>query len=426
MKECSSRNTAALQGQNRRGMNGSWLTWNFLTLIAWLTALASASASPLSQCAEHFIDGDLGHAPTLFSSPPEEPFDSNVHQCYRTEDASFFALEYWPERSAQRWVAYRLSGEKFGPGGCNSYTRAMGNCYINEQEWNEPFHCERDSDPFHRDHLLEGSSLGSNAFVNSGLDRGHIAPRQAFSWHVCGAYQTFTMANMSPQAAWFNRDIWGDLENQVLTWAIDHGPLHVVTGTIFRFFPHWRFSVFRDGALDPEQIYRPGSTLEEIAVRTRTNFDQHPSDHILSPERAPDPDRLNQTGRTIPVPTGYFKVIYRPGTDSESPQAIGFLLPHSFERLRMLSGHYDGLAPERAFWAFVARIDLIEELSGIRFGGINPSMKSSWSSDWFVARGGGRQIRDHDCGTGTPAGVLVGATREERRAACWPLPPDPP
>ena len=39
--------------------------------------------------------------------------------------------------------------------------------------------------------MLKDPKLGSNPFSNTGHDRGHIAPRDAFSWHVCGNYQTF-------------------------------------------------------------------------------------------------------------------------------------------------------------------------------------------------------------------------------------------
>ena len=421
MQGHSGRKLAAFGGWDLVGMEGSWLIGSFIALLVWLSTLANASANPLVQCAEHFIDGDLAHAPTLFSSLPEAPYDSNIHLCYRVDDTSFFAVEYWPERFAPRWVAYQLSGEPFGPDGCNTYTRAMANCYLQRDEWIEPFDCPSTSDPFHRDHLITSDSLDTNAFVNSGHDRGHIAARQFFSWHVCGAYQSFTMVNMSPQSASLNQGIWADLESQVLTWAVDHGPIHVVSGTLFRFFPHWRFSVYGEGALDSDEIYPPGSTLESIATRMRENVDTHPSGHILRPRRAPNPERLDDTGRDVAVPTGYYKVIYRPAIEDEPAQAIGFLLPHSFERLRWLADHYEGLERADAFWAFVSRIDLIEEMSGVRFPGISDEEKAQWRNPWFFERRGSRTIRSSDCGVGTPAGVLENTSSEDRLAACRPI-----
>jgi len=107
---------------------GGRFIWPSIVLLLFATLFPHLTwASPLSGCQEHFISANIQNAPTLFQSAPDEPFGSNVHLCYRTEDASFFALEYWPERFAPRWTAYRLSGDVFGPGGCNTYTRAMGN-----------------------------------------------------------------------------------------------------------------------------------------------------------------------------------------------------------------------------------------------------------------------------------------------------------
>ena len=421
MQACNDRRSAIGCGPGRSGMGRTGWVGGLFALALWLGALPGAAGSPLSPCAEHFIDEDLAHAPTIFSSPPDTPFDTNLHLCYQVDDASFFAVEYWPERVTPRWVAYRMSDEPFGADGCNTYTRDMANCYFQRDEWTEPFDCPSTSDPFHRDHLIGTDSMDTNAFVNSGHDRGHIAARQFFSWHVCGAYQSFSMVNMSPQSASLNQGIWADLESQVLTWAVDHGPIYVVSGTLFRFFPHWRFSVFRDGALDSDEIYPPGSTLASIAERMRVNVDTQPSGHILRPRRAPNPERLNEIGQDAPVPTGYFKVIYRPATDDEPAQAIGFMLPHSFERLRWLADHYDGLDRTDAFWAFVSRIDLIEEMTGIRFPGIAEEKKSQWRNPWFFERRGSRTIRSPDCGVGTPAGVLEGASREERLAACRPM-----
>jgi hypothetical protein len=134
-----SAHTGCFFGLSATGKRFIWpsiLLLLFATLIPHLTG-----ASPLSGCQEHFISANIQNAPTLFQSAPDEPFDSNVHLCYRTEDASFFALDYWPERFAPRWTAYQLSGDVFRPGGCNTYTRAMGNCYVRSEAWEERFTC---------------------------------------------------------------------------------------------------------------------------------------------------------------------------------------------------------------------------------------------------------------------------------------------
>ncbi|MDZ7789165.1 MAG: hypothetical protein U5L08_01455 [Xanthomonadales bacterium] len=110
------------------------------------------------------------------------------------------------------------------------------------------------------------------------------------------------------------------------------------------------------------------------------NAEAFPGDHVLSPLRAPNPDRLDAERRSLPVPTGYFKVIYRPATVESPAQAIGFLLPHSYERLDRLADRYEGLDSDEAYWGFVSRIEVIEELSGIRFPGISEELKREWRS----------------------------------------------
>lgn len=227
------------------------------------------------------------------------------------------------------------------------------------------------------------------------------------------------MANMSPQRAYFNQGIWADLEQQVLTWAFDEGPMYVVTGTTYRTFPHRRFAVYaQDRVLDPAQIYTPHSRMPAVVAQHRENFmDTNPRD-ILRPLRSADPDRLSTRITDMRMPTGYFKVIYRPPVGGEPERAIGFLLPHSFENLRMLADAYPVLPQSEAFWAFVARIDLIESVSGMRFPGIPDALKAQWGDPWFLERRTGRNIRSASCGRGNPQGVLENSTRGERSAAC--------
>lgn len=178
-----------------------------LVLLLFTPHFALAQ-SVLTDCAEQFIDGDVANAPTLFSSPPGEPFPDNTHLCYRDDGVSFFAVEYWPEEFAPRWAAYKLDPDNYGTDRCNMFTRDVAGCYFQEETFAEFLACDDGDDPFHRDHMLTGDKLGPTDFFNTGHDRGHIAPRQAFSWHICGTYQTFSMANMSPQRAFLNQDLW--------------------------------------------------------------------------------------------------------------------------------------------------------------------------------------------------------------------------
>lgn len=392
-----------------------------LILGALLTVFAiyANASTALDNCQDQFIGGDSSNAPTIYSSPVDQPFGTNQHLCYRDDDTSFFALEYWPKEFAPRWAAYKLDPVNYGPNGCSTFTRKTANCYFEENDWQNPDSCEDVSDPFHSDHMLNNPKLTKGNFSSTGHDRGHIAPRQAFSWSVCATYQTFTMANMSPQRAFLNQDIWMELEQQVLTWGIDGGPIYVVTGTTFRTFPANRFQVYTDGVLDADQIYQNPTTMLEAVEQHRANFNATSDGDILRPKRPSNPSNVQNKVRDMRMPTGYFKVIYRPATGSEPEHLIGFLLPHSHENLIMLADSYINLSRREAFWAFVARIDLIEEVSGVRFTGIPQAMKSTWGDDWFFNQHMSRDdLRSNSCGLGAPAGVLVNSTPEERIAAC--------
>lgn len=380
-------------------------------IVASTNALAQ---SPLDNCSGQFIGGTTDNSPTILGSPPGEPFGTNTHLCYRDNGASFFASEYWPEEFAPRWAAYKLSPDNYGTDGCNTFTRDKAACYFKKETWTEFEVCTEADDPFHGDHMLSGTKLGQNPFSNTGHDRGHVAPRQALSWNICATYQSFSMANMSPQRAYLNQNIWQDLEQQVLTWAVDEGPVYVVTGTTFRHFPHNRFEVYTSGTLDDSMIYRGTSRMLGVTEQHKVNFEMHPSDHILRPMRTAKPESVKAKVKDLRMPTGYYKVIYRPAVGTEPAHAIGFLLPHTFENLNKIPG----VNTNEAFWSFVARIDLIEATSATTFPGIPASMKLVWGDSFFESRRTGRNIRGNSCGLGTPQGVEPNTTKAERLAAC--------
>ena len=385
-----------------------------------------AWADSLQDCSDQFIGGDINNAPTLYDSDPTQPYGNNVHLCFKDDNVSFFALEYWPEEFSPRWAAYRLDPANYGADGCNTFTRAVNNCYINAPTWQEALDCDNDNyknDPFHPDHMLKDPKLGSNPFSNTGHDRGHIAPRAAFSWHVCGNYQTFSMANMSPQRAFLNQDIWRYLEQQVLTWAVDEGPIYVVSGVTYRKFPYYRFQVYNDGTLDPAYRYDNPQTMMETVTQHQISANDHPdSDDLLHPKRNANPDKVKDMVKDMRMPTGYFKVIYRPPMNGEDAKAIGFFLPHTYQNLNELTKVYGMDNSNREtedFWFFRSRIDLIEEMSNIRFPGIPNELKHGYShNDWWDQRRTGREIRSSTCGRGTPQGVLEDSMKEERLEAC--------
>ncbi len=69
-------------------------------------------------------------------------------------------------------------------------------------------------------------------YRRSGYDRGHMAPSGDMPTPQAQA-QSFTLANMVPQAASLNRGLWEEIETAVRNLADADGEIFVVTGPIF-------------------------------------------------------------------------------------------------------------------------------------------------------------------------------------------------
>ena len=61
-------------------------------------------------------------------------------------------------------------------------------------------------------------------------------------------------------------------------WAVDDGPIYVVTGTTFRHFPRERFQVYANGILDDSKIYRWTSEVQGVTETHKSNFEARPED----------------------------------------------------------------------------------------------------------------------------------------------------
>lgn len=396
----------------------------FSPLLLVLLPGGLLAQAPLAPCADQFPGGRLAAAPTVRDTPVSAPAPGNRQLCFRDGAQSFYALEYSSEHSAPLWAAYRLNPAHYGEKGCSTFMRPKSNCYFRAQTWSAFEACDARGDridPFHVERQLQGGGLQPPALAQSGHDRGLLAQREAFSWHVCASYQTVSMANVVPMKLHLKLGAWRALERQVLTWAVDVGPLYVVSGPVYARFPERAFEVYRvDRLLDADQIYPRGTALGDLARTHQANFNAYEEGHVLRPRRVADPDKIPDEAAGMPVPTGFFKVIYRPATDDEPAHAIAFLLPHSFEDIDQVTRHYAHLEERQAFWLFVARISLIEELTRLRFPGIDAPLKASWNDRFFLARRGARNTRAARCGDGTPQGILEGADLKTRIAACLP------
>lgn len=338
----------------------------------------------LANCAEQFPGGVIANAPTIARAVASGRDSRNVQICRRSGDTSFFALEYDPRRYAPIWVSYRIANT-FGVGGCASMTRRQMQCHFKADDVEACIKSKDGvSDPFHTDSLLAKKivpRLSVGDFSGTGHDRGHVAPNNAFSWHACGAYKTFTMANMTAQWGSLNRALWANLEAQVLYWGVKDGPIHVVTGPIWSSFPSDRFQAIQDGLVNPDSFPKPGERL------TRLNG--------------------NALSKNIPRPTGFFTVVYKAGT-GQSGNAIAFLVPHTKQE-------------KLPFWYFVSTVELVEEVSGLRFG--FPDEHKGWPdlSYWRAAEReapSGWDLRG-GCASRLPvAGWMANRSAAERIVIC--------
>ncbi|HEY9104563.1 DNA/RNA non-specific endonuclease [Chitinimonas sp.] len=90
-------------------------------------------------------------------------------------------------------------------------------------------------EPFAADsELPEGKRAEKPDYVNSGYDRGHMAPAADMKWSDNAMVQSFLLSNMAPQQGQdLNRHIWADLEEMVRNWTCERGDLYAITGPIY-------------------------------------------------------------------------------------------------------------------------------------------------------------------------------------------------
>lgn len=87
---------------------------------------------------------------------------------------------------------------------------------------------------FHEEEALPAKERARLAdYKRSGYDRGHLAP-SANMPEPASQHESFSMANVVPQAPGNNRGIWANIERSVRNWAMQSGELYVVTGVAFK------------------------------------------------------------------------------------------------------------------------------------------------------------------------------------------------
>ena len=88
-------------------------------------------------------------------------------------------------------------------------------------------------DSFHaEDALPERDRAELGDYERSGYDRGHMAPNADFATRKAQA-ESFSLANMIPQAHESNAGVWAGIESAARQLAIAEGDLYVVSGPAF-------------------------------------------------------------------------------------------------------------------------------------------------------------------------------------------------
>jgi endonuclease G len=142
-------------------------------------------------------------------------------------DRQGYSLGYsYPYKSAL-WVSYIIS-----PGSVGVDVRRHGSFYE-----------DRD--------IPEKYRVESDQYVNSGYDKGHLAPSATIDFNETANRETFAMSNVVPQEPKLNRRGWGKLEDLVRDWTATKGKLYVVTGPLYSDDPE-----MMNGLPVPERMYK--------------------------------------------------------------------------------------------------------------------------------------------------------------------------
>jgi endonuclease G, mitochondrial len=150
-------------------------------------------------CPEHYLAGRPPEA-----APPLDPGDT-YEICYThfaVLHASATLTPLWSAEHLEAWMA--RGGDSIG-----------------------------DQDAFHAEEALEDPGRARpTEYRNSGYDRGHMTPADDMP-NAATQRETYTMANMAPQAGYLNQHLWASLEGALHMLAEQDGALFIVTGPVY-------------------------------------------------------------------------------------------------------------------------------------------------------------------------------------------------
>ncbi|MGI4793167.1 MAG: DNA/RNA non-specific endonuclease [Janthinobacterium lividum] len=191
-------------------------------------------------------------------------------------------------------------------------------------------HTQREGTFHSDDRIPQADQAQLEDYRKSGYDRGHMTPSGDMPGEQA-QQQSFSLANLVPQAAELNRGIWAHIESAVRKLAEQEGELYLITGPAFR--------GDQIKAIGPNGVLVPTSTWKAVydprihgtGVYVCKNTDQPTCDIVsvttlirvagIDPFPAL-PDSLKQTVMALPLPE-QGRHLPRRGKLEQKPQATG-------------------------------------------------------------------------------------------------------
>lgn len=127
------------------------------------------------------------------------------NNCSQIIDNEFIEICYDYKKKAATAVAYTLDGDLVNEGNIKD---------------RPSFYVEKS--------LKEKDRISVTDYINSGYDKGHMAPDASFDWSEESLDAVYTLANAIPQAPQVNRYSWKRLEDYARDKAVEYGSIQVV------------------------------------------------------------------------------------------------------------------------------------------------------------------------------------------------------
>lgn len=122
--------------------------------------------------------------------------------------------------------------------------------YLTPEEVKESNSITR-KDSFHVDNNIPSQfNQKISSYIKTGYDKGHMTPAGDMS-NRDAQIESFSMANMTPQAKQLNENAWRKIETEVRNEVLKNGPAYILTGSIVQ-----NDNIMNDGIVIPDYIFK--------------------------------------------------------------------------------------------------------------------------------------------------------------------------